>query len=85
MLPEVESLRVQSLWLLKALPSQEESDIILSIVNSKARFHLACYARIISLKCGSALDTCSNDFIRTYIERVMSCKRKNRFRSHCEG
>ena len=41
-LPEVESLRVQFLWLLKkALPSREESDISLSFVNSKARFHLA--------------------------------------------
>ena len=39
MLSEVESLRVQSLWLLKkALPSREESDI-LSIVNSKARLY----------------------------------------------
>ena len=39
MLPEVESLRVQSLWLLKkALPSREEPDISLSIVNSKACF-----------------------------------------------
>ena len=39
-LPEVESLRVQSLWLLKkALPSREEPDISLSILNSKARFY----------------------------------------------
>ena len=39
-LPEVESLRVQSLWLLKkALPSREEPDISLSIVNGKARFY----------------------------------------------
>ena len=40
MLPEVESLRVQSLWFLKkALPSKEETDISLSIMNSKARFY----------------------------------------------
>jgi len=39
-IPEVESLRVQSLWLLKkTLPSREEPDISLSIVNSKARFY----------------------------------------------
>ena len=37
-LPEVESLRVQSLWLL-ALPSREEPGIYQSIVNSKARFY----------------------------------------------
>ena len=38
-LPEL-SLRVQSLWLLeKALPSREEPDISLSIVNSKAHFY----------------------------------------------
>ena len=35
MLPEVGSLRFQSLWLLKkALPSREEPDISLSILNS---------------------------------------------------
>ena len=40
MLPEVESLRVQSLRLLKkALPSREEPDISLSVMNSKARFY----------------------------------------------
>ena len=40
MLPEVESLRVQSLWLLKkALPSRDEPDISLSILNSKAHFY----------------------------------------------
>ena len=40
MLSEVESLRVQSLWLLKkALPSREEPDISLSILNSKARIY----------------------------------------------
>ena len=82
-LPEVESLRVQSLWLLKkALPSREEPDISLSIVNSKACFF---YAHIISLKRGSTLNTCSNDFIHTYIECVTSRKRKNRFVSRCEG
>ena len=86
MLPEVESLRVKSLWLLiKALPSREEPDISLSIMNSKAAFTLTLYAHIISLKCGSTLNTRSNDFIRTYIERVTSRKRKNRFVSRCEG
>ena len=55
-LPEVESLRVQFLWLLKkALPSREEPDISLSFVNSQARFHLAALrAYIIS---PSALNT----------------------------
>ena len=61
------------MWFLKkALPSREEPDISLSIVNSKARLYLlifAHYARIISLKRGIALNTCSNDFIRRYIER----------------
>jgi len=40
-LPEVESLRIQSLWLLKkALPSREEPNISsLSIINSKAHFY----------------------------------------------
>ena len=48
MLPGVESLRVQSLWLVKkALPSREEPDISLSIMNSKARLHPTCYACII--------------------------------------
>ena len=82
MLPEEESLRVQSLWLVKkALPSREEPDISLSIMNSKIRFHLAHYT-IISRKRGSALNTRSNDFIRMYIERVTSRKR---FVSRCEG
>ena len=61
------------MWLLsKALPSREEPDISLSIVNGKAYFHIECYARIISPKCGSALNTRSNDFIGMYIEGVMS-------------
>ena len=86
MSPELESLRVQSLWLLKkGFSSREESDISLPIVNSKACFHLACYAHIISLKRSRALNTLSNDLIRMYIERVMSYKRKNRFVSRCEG
>ena len=75
--------RVQSLWYLtKALPSREEPDISLSIMNS---FHLTCYARIISPKHGSTLNTHSNDFIHTYIECVTSRKRKNHFVSRCEG
>ena len=41
-------------------------------MNSKARFHLARYTCIISPMHGSALNTRSNDFIRTYIERVTS-------------
>ena len=74
MLSEIESLRVQSLWLLKkALTSREEPDISL---NSKARFYTkALYARIINPKRGSALNTRRSDFIRTYIERVTSHKR----------
>ena len=61
-LPKVESLRVQSLWLLKiALPSREETDFSLALVNSKARLILGHYARSISLKHGSALNTRSND------------------------
>ena len=86
MLPEVESLRVQFCGFLKKLyPLREEPDISSSIMNNKPCFHLAHYARIISLKYSSALNTRSNDFIHTYIERVMSCKRKNRFMSRCEG
>ena len=39
-LPEVESLRVRVCgFLKKALPSREEPDISLSIMNSKARFY----------------------------------------------
>ena len=82
---EVESLRVQSLWLLEnALPSRDEPDI-LSILNSKARFYTNALRAIISLKRGSALNTRSNDFIRTNIERVTSRRRKNGFVSRCEG
>ena len=63
MLPEVESLRVHSLWLLeKGLPSREEPDISLSIVNNKA---CSLYDRIISPKHGSVLITRSSDFICT--------------------
>ena len=48
------ALELRILWLLKkALPSREEPDISLSIMNSKAHFHLARYARIISPKRGS--------------------------------
>ena len=43
------------------------------------------YARIISPKLSTALNTRNNDFIRPYIERVTSRKRKNRFVSRCEG
>ena len=57
-----------------ALPSWEEPDISLSIVNSKAWFHLERYARIISPKHGSVLNTRSNNFIRMYIERGTSRK-----------
>ena len=65
----------------KALLSREEPHIGLSIMNSKACSHLVytcCYAHIISPKHGSVFIACSNDFI----EHVMSCKRKNHFRSH---
>ena len=86
---ELESLRVQSLWLLKkGLSSREESDISLSIINSKACFHLACKAHIISLKHSRALNTLIAMIlysIRMYIERVTSHKRKNHFVSRCEG
>ena len=80
MLPEVESLRVQSLWLLKkALPSREEPNISVSIVNSKHTVALMLlysrFTRVISPKCGSVLNTRSNDFIRSsMIERVTSRK-----------
>ena len=48
MLSEVESLRVQSLWLLKkALPSREEPDISLSILNSKAGF---CFTHVLLVR-----------------------------------
>ena len=66
-IPEVESLRVQSLWhLKKTLLSREEPDIILSIVNSKARFYtqafiLRLYTRIKPNR-GSVLNARSNDF-----------------------
>ena len=60
------ALKFRVLWLLKrkALPSREEQDISLPIVNSRAHFILACYMRIINLKCISGLNTHSNDFIR---------------------
>ena len=54
-------------------------------MNSKAQFHLTRYAHNISLKHNSALNTCSNDFIRTYIKCVMSRKWENHFVSHCGG
>ena len=45
---------------------------------------LMLYARIISPKHGNTLNTRSNDFIRGYIERVMSRKQENRFGSRCD-
>ena len=59
------------MWLLKALPSREEPDISLSIMNSKHAFLLMLlYSWFIS---PTALNTRSNDFIRSYmIERVTS-------------
>ena len=52
MLPEEKSLRVQSLWLLKkALPSREEPDISVSIVNSKARFYTNALRAYYNLEC----------------------------------
>ena len=81
---EVESLRVQSFVAsYKALPSREEPDISLSIVNSKACFILVRYAHNISPKHCSALNTCK-DFIRRYIECLTSHTRKNHFGSRCE-
>ena len=63
MLPEVESLRVQSLWLLKkALPSREEPDISSSILNSKARFYTNALRAYFSPKRGSALNTHTVDY-----------------------
>ena len=58
MLPEVESLRVQSLWLLKKLYPQsidnrsiggglEDQTSVLSITNSKARFYTRFYTRTV--------------------------------------
>ena len=68
MLPEVESLRIQSLWLLKkALPSREEPDISISTLNSKHAFILTLYMCIISPKRSSALNTRDNDFIRSLL------------------
>ena len=47
-LPEVESLRVQTLWLPKnALPSREEPDISLSIVNTKHAFLYSRFTRVL--------------------------------------
>ena len=72
-----------------SLPLREEPDISLSIVNSKARFDplYICvrYTCIISPKCGSVLNTHSNDFIHMYIEHVTSCKRKNCFAVSGDG
>ena len=68
---------------IKLLPSGEEPDISISIVNSKARLHLLMLARyscIGSLNHSNALNT-RNDFIRRHVERVTSRKRGNRFRS----
>ena len=87
------ALELRILWLLKkALPSREEPGISLSIRHTftSPHFtsphltspHLTC---VISLQRGSALNTRSNDFICTYIERVMSRKRKNRFVSPVRG
>ena len=45
-------------------------------MNSKACFYTNTL--LISLKCSSTLNTHSNDFIRTCIERVTSRKRNNR-------
>ena len=75
-LPQVESLRVQSLWLLKkALPSREEPDVSLSTVNSKAHFYThalrACYCP----KPDSALNTRSNDFIRIVDSTLLRMQR----------
>ena len=76
---QVESLRVQSF--VASLPPKEETDITLSILNSKkhalTRFVLARVTHV--LKCCSMLDTRSNDFICMYIERVTSRKWKNCF------
>ena len=54
-------------------------------VKRQSPFILTLYVCIISLKRGSALNTCSNDFIHRYTERMTSGKRKNCFRSRCEG
>ena len=64
MLPEVESFRVQSFV---TFPSREQPDISLSIVNSKARFHLlytrALRAYYYSPKRSGAFNTLSKDFV----------------------
>ena len=61
--PEVESLRVQIFVASKAVPSREEPDIILSIVNRPFTcFVPTHYVRNISPKHGSVLNT-HNDFI----------------------
>ena len=57
----------------KALPSREETNISLSIMNSKTCLHLFIlmhYARILSPKHTSMLNTRSNDFICRHIEHV---------------
>ena len=69
------ALEFRVLWLYE--PSKEEPDISLSIVNSKLHLHLLCttnYLRDINPEHGSTLNTRSNDFKRSYIERVKSCK-----------
>jgi len=45
-------------------------------LTSKALFHLACYARIISPKRTRVLNTCSNVIICMYTKCVMSCKQE---------
>ena len=54
-------------------------------LNKEVVIKIMHYAHIICMKRGSALDTHSNDFICTYIERVTSSKQKNHFVSRCEG
>jgi len=74
------ALEFRVLWLLKKLYSQVRSQT--SVYQSWIAKHsltcyiLACYAHFIGQKCGSALNTCSSDFIRRYIEHMASLKRK---------
>ena len=74
---EVESLGVHSLWLLKkALPSREEPDISLSIMNSKVAFTLTLYEHAVLLARSAVAHPIHVALIRRYIERVVSRKRK---------
>ena len=83
-LPEEESLTIQSLWLLKkALLSREEPNISLFI--NREYPGNALYSRIMCVILSRSKVVRSIHVAIRYIERVMLCKRKNRFGSRWES